>query len=99
RIAGAALDVFDSEPLEPGNPLLELDNVTLTSHIAGTTTDALTRSPQLLVATLTALLRGETAEIALANPEVLDDPRCEGWLQTSAPLLLGPEANRPEHGT
>ncbi len=98
RIAGAALDVFDTEPLQPDNPLLELDNVTLTSHIAGTTTDALTRSPQLLVATLTALLRGETGEIALANPEVLDDPRCERWLRSAAPALLG-DAAGPENGT
>jgi len=81
RIAGAALDVFDTEPLEPGNPFLELDNVTLTSHIAGTTSDALTRSPQLLVETLLSLLGGETGAIALANPEVLSDPRCEQWLR------------------
>jgi D-3-phosphoglycerate dehydrogenase len=38
RIAGAGLDVFDDEPLEEGSPWLELENVTLTPHIAGSTT-------------------------------------------------------------
>lgn len=98
RLAGAALDVFDTEPLPAGDPLLELDNVTLTSHIAGTTTDALTRSPQLLVSTLSALLRGETGEIALANPVVLEDQRYREWAAAGAADLLGP-GSRAESGS
>ena len=35
RIMGAALDVFDTEPLPKGHALLALDNVTLAPHLAG----------------------------------------------------------------
>jgi D-3-phosphoglycerate dehydrogenase len=34
RIAGAALDVFEEEPLSNSNPLLQMDNVVLTPHMA-----------------------------------------------------------------
>ncbi|MQG87968.1 MAG: C-terminal binding protein [SAR202 cluster bacterium] len=33
-IAGAGLDVFEQEPIEPGNPLLTMDNVSVTNHYA-----------------------------------------------------------------
>lgn len=49
RIAGAALDVFEEEPLEAGHPLTKLENVTLTPHIAGDTVDSIARSPFQLV--------------------------------------------------
>ena len=36
-IAGAALDVYEKEPLESNSPLVKLDNVILTSHSVGWT--------------------------------------------------------------
>jgi len=41
RIAGAGLDVFETEPLAPGHPLTQLDNVVLTPHSAGATPETL----------------------------------------------------------
>lgn len=39
RLAGAGLDAFTDEPVRPDNPLLTLDNVILSPHSAGTTSD------------------------------------------------------------
>ena len=47
-IGGAALDVFWDEPVPAGDPLLELDNLTMTPHTAGNVVDALPKSPLLL---------------------------------------------------
>ena len=38
-IAGAGLDVFEKEPVDTDNPLLAMDNVVVTPHMAGTTWD------------------------------------------------------------
>jgi D-3-phosphoglycerate dehydrogenase / 2-oxoglutarate reductase len=59
RIMGAALDVFDIEPLPPGHPFLTLDNVTLTPHLAGSTRDGFRNSPVLMAGHLARLLRGQ----------------------------------------
>ncbi len=48
RIAGAALDVHDDEPLGEGNPWVELENVTLTPHIAGSTTSTWENSVRMV---------------------------------------------------
>ena len=79
NIAGAALDVFTIEPITPDSPFLDLDNVTLTTHIAGTTTDALSNSPGLLMNDVAKFLAGENAQFII-NPEVLENPEFKRWL-------------------
>jgi len=59
RIMGAALDVFDVEPLPPDHPLAQLDNVTITPHLAGSTIDAFRNSPKLMAGHLRRLLSGK----------------------------------------
>lgn len=46
-IGGAAIDVFDEEPLPKESPLLKLDNITLTSHLAGTSCDTMRNSVEI----------------------------------------------------
>jgi len=58
RIAGAALDVFGKEPPGPEYPLVTLENVTITPHMAGGSNDAFTNSPKLLAADVARLLAG-----------------------------------------
>jgi D-3-phosphoglycerate dehydrogenase len=79
RIAGAGLDVFIDEPPKPDNPLLALDNVTMTTHLAGTTREALTRSPEILMEDVAKLLSGQKPRFVV-NKEVLQRPEFKTWL-------------------
>lgn len=69
-IAGAALDVFEQEPLPPNHPLTKLDNVVLAPHIASATMEARQRMAELSAKNLIAVLKGEMPP-ALVNKEVL----------------------------
>ncbi|WP_422448434.1 2-hydroxyacid dehydrogenase [Thermoanaerobacterium sp. DL9XJH110] len=80
KIAGAALDVFWEEPIPENSELLALDNVTLTSHLAGTTKEALTRSPELLMEDVRKFLKGREARF-IVNPEVLRNEDFKKWLE------------------
>ena len=70
RIAGAALDVYDVEPLPREHPLLQLDNVVLTPHLGYVTEESYRAFFGPLVENVESWLDGQTPKRAL-NPEVL----------------------------
>lgn len=59
-IGGAAIDVFEQEPLSVGSPYLELDNVTITPHLAGTSCDTFANSVHIVVDDLARFFEGKT---------------------------------------
>ena len=59
RLAGAALDVFETEPVAAKHPLAGLPNVVLTPHIAAGTRDALATKMRALFANVQRFYRGE----------------------------------------
>jgi D-3-phosphoglycerate dehydrogenase len=58
-IRGAGLDVYDPEPLPGVSPLLEMDNVVLSPHMASHTDEALFRMA-LVIEDVLAVIRGES---------------------------------------
>lgn len=83
RIAGAALDVFEQEPLDVGDPLLTLDNVILTPHALCWTDELFAGCGRDAVQSVLDTLRGrEPAHIV--NPAVLQDPHWRGKLNALA---------------
>ncbi|MDE0167953.1 MAG: D-glycerate dehydrogenase [bacterium] len=69
-IAGAALDVLETEPPAPDDPLLRLPNVVCLPHIGTATTETRRRMRELAVQNLLAALAGEIPP-AIVNPEVV----------------------------
>jgi phosphoglycerate dehydrogenase-like enzyme len=47
-IAGAALDIYDTEPIDFSHPLLECNNITFSPHIAGSSRETALRSADLI---------------------------------------------------
>ena len=70
RLAGAALDVFEVEPLPTDSPLLKLDSITLTQHVAGVTRESMQAMTEMAVDSVARVLRGEPP-VSCVNPEAL----------------------------
>lgn len=68
-IGAAALDVTDPEPIDPSDPLLELDNLIVTPHIASASRYSRGRMAQMAADNLLAGLNGERLPNCV-NPEV-----------------------------
>lgn len=81
RLAAAGLDVFEREPIEPGSPLLSLQNVVLTPHVGSASEATRERMGRLAVANLRAALAGERMPHC-ANPDVYPPPRAEATTET-----------------
>ena len=84
RIAGAALDVFEQEPIDPGHPLLRLDNVILSPHAVALTDEAYAGSGRSACEAVLAFAHGEIPR-HLANPQALDHPKLRERLYAHAP--------------
>ena len=74
RIAGAALDVFETHPIAPDSPLLSLDNVVLTPHLGGATEETVQRHSRMMADDILRFLDGQRPN-HLVNPEVWDRGR------------------------
>lgn len=70
-IAGAALDVFEDEPISPKSPLLELDNVILTPHSAALTTESMIEMSRQSAEEVERVLRG-SMPLNIVNPDVIE---------------------------
>ena len=68
KVAGAALDVFESEPY--AGPLLGLEQVVVTPHLAGSTTEAQDRAGLIIAEQVAAALDGQLVQTAVNIPVV-----------------------------
>jgi phosphoglycerate dehydrogenase-like enzyme len=73
QIAGAGLDVFETEPLPAGDPLLQLDNVIVTPHWLASTSDVWRATGPAMAEGMLRAARGQVPD-NVVNPEVLGRP-------------------------
>jgi D-3-phosphoglycerate dehydrogenase len=78
RVASAGLDVFDQEPCEK-HKLFQLDNVTLTPHLGGSTQEALERVGRDIAEEVIRGLRGDLVKYPLNIPFV--DLRLQAYIE------------------
>lgn len=82
HLAGAALDVFNPEPLAPDNPLIDMPNVILTAHNIGMTAESIRLGNTMAAAAVAGLANGLRPE-SVVNPAVLEHSRLKGLLATA----------------
>jgi len=69
-LRGAALDVYDQEPIPDDHPLVDLDNVVTTPHLGGATEEVISRHSEMILDDLRALFEGKEPQ-HVANEAVL----------------------------
>lgn len=77
-IAGAGLDVLETEPVGHNNPLLGMDNVILTAHVASASSRFDVARKRRVGAELASVLSGKWPR-ACVNPTVLEKSKLERW--------------------
>jgi len=70
KIAGAAIDVFNIEPVDQDNEFLELDNVLVTPHLGGDTFETNHKHGMMMVEGIRKILNGQIPN-NIVNPQVL----------------------------
>lgn len=73
HLAGAALDSFDSEPPDPNNPMLELENIVLSPHSAALTKECAERMAVAAAQNVLDGLDGRLDPLLVVNKKVLAD--------------------------
>ena len=73
-IAAAGLDVLEQEPPDPSNPLLHMDNVMVTPHLAGTSDATPPRQRRQMIESIVAYVKGERPA-GLLNPQAWERAR------------------------
>ena len=71
QIAAAGLDVWDAEPTPTDNPLLKLDNVIASPHMAGVTTEAVANMARTTAQNILGVLDGTPNRDNVVNKDVL----------------------------
>ena len=69
HLGGAGLDVFAEEPLAVDHPLLGLDNVVLSPHVAGSSEEALARTALAVARAVAAMARGRRPTNVINPPD------------------------------
>lgn len=72
HLAGAGLDVFAEEPTPVSNPLLKLDSVISSPHMAGVTTKSVAGMARVTAENILSVLDGKPNRGNVINKEVLD---------------------------
>ncbi len=80
RIAGAALDVFEQEPVDPANPLLAMDNVIVTPHSLCWTDECFHNMAVTGLTSIVDALAGRVPAFVV-NRDVLAQPDVQRWLR------------------
>jgi phosphoglycerate dehydrogenase-like enzyme len=83
RIQGAALDVFEREPVDPEDPILSLNNVIVTPHAICWTDECFLGNGRAAIGSILDVAAGRTPR-HVVNRAALEHPRIKARLRTPA---------------